>query len=678
MPNPSSTRSTQVAPRKRLAKKAKFPGAGKSAPHQRDDHEVVLDLTGTLFMRLDVDGRVVSCTRTWAERLHREPGATIGRPFLDLVVEPQREVCRAALQKTLAGHPSEGIPILFQTVGGDLRWFHLTASLNAANNALYVVGRDITGEKDSHDSLPTAESILDEIDEGVVLLDAGRPGQPIERANAGFSKLTGFGPAEVRNRPLTFAASRPSDTAEIEDAITRALEGERSSAEACFLRKDGAQTWTKIQFRPVCAQNGAVRHLVAVHTDVSERRLIFEALREKNRALAEALESLQKTKEVIVQRERMHALGKMASGIVHDFNNLLSPILGFTELLLTIPDLRKDEEKVITYLKKIRTAATDGGAVVTRLREFYRSRGDREPKIEFSLSEALQETLELTSHRWRNEAQGAGLQINVETDFTATASISGSVSEIRQVLTNLVLNAVDAMPNGGTLKLRSYEVGSWVCVQIADSGTGMSEEARRRCFEPFFTTKGPAGTGLGLAIVFGIVERHHGRVEIDTREDQGTTFTLWFPSSCGIAGRPGNEIVEGDIKVPPLHLMVVDDEDLLLEVVSQHMLNMGHQVTCFTDPSQALESFLQEHYDFVITDRAMPGMTGDQLAKQLREFRPEVPIVLLTGFADIIRQTGEVVENIDEVLGKPVSQQVLREVVARHGGRLAQKTAGGY
>jgi len=626
-------------------------------------------------MRLDREGRIVSCTRTWADILQLAAENITGRPFLDLVVESQREACRVALQKTLAGHPSEGFPTLFNSAGGDAWWFHLTPSLNAANNALYVVARDITGEKGPSPSFPPAEGILDEIDEGVVVLDARRTGYPIEKGNVGFSKLTGYALAEFRNRPLTFASSRPCDPAEIEAAIAKALEGQQTSVEACYIRKDRTQAWVKIQFRPVRDQDGAIKHLVAVHADVSERRMIFEALREKNGALEDALESLQKTKEVIVQRERMHALGKMASGIAHDFNNLLSPILGFTELLLTIPELLKDEEKIVTYLKKIRTAATDGSAVVARLREFYRSRDDIETETQVSLSEALKETLEFTSHRWLNEAQGAGLKINVITDLDATEPILGSVSEIRQVLTNLVLNAVDAMPEGGTLKLRTYEVGSWVCVQLSDSGTGMNEETRHRCFEPFFTTKGPSGTGLGLAIVFGIVERHHGRVELESKKGKGTTVTLWFPAGRGTNSHTGKEIVEGNTKVPPLRLMVVDDEDLLLEVVSQHMLNMGHQVSCFTDPAQAIESFYQNAYDLVITDRAMPGMSGDQLAKQLREFRPQVPIVLLTGFADIIRQTGETVENIDEVLGKPVSQTTLREVVARHGGKYALSAA---
>jgi CheY-like chemotaxis protein len=239
---------------------------------------------------------------------------------------------------------------------------------------------------------------------------------------------------------------------------------------------------------------------------------------------------------------------------------------------------------------------------------------------------------------------------------------------MRQVLANLVLNASDAMPEGGTISLRTYPVGNWVCLQIADTGSGMNEETRRRCLEPFFTTKGQAGTGLGLAIVFGIIERHKGRMELESTEGSGTTVTIWLPKA-------GNDCKRAQEKPPlsnaggrPLRVLVVDDEDLLLEVVSQHLLNMGHTVDCFTDPNAALECFYQSPHDIVITDRAMPGMTGDNLAKLVREFSRETPVILLTGFADVISQTGEKVQNIDEVLPKPLSQRVLCEVMARHGG----------
>jgi CheY-like chemotaxis protein len=345
------------------------------------------------------------------------------------------------------------------------------------------------------------------------------------------------------------------------------------------------------------------------------------------------------------------------------------PILGFSELLLSLPQMLQDPAKVATYLEKIRTAATDGAAVVERLRDFYRSRSDAEPAAEFAPQIMIQQVIDLTSHRWENEAQAAGLAIKVETDLTPTDPIFGSESEFRQVLTNLMLNAIDAMPHGGTIRLRTYSVGNWVCIQVSDTGTGMTEEVRRRCLEPFFTTKGRAGTGLGLAITFGIIERHHGRVEIETAEGRGTTFTLWLPASR--AETPGGDGAEPVTPTGgrPMRILLVDDEDLLLEVTSQQLVMMGHVVECFTDARKAIERVYQHSFDLVITDRAMPGMSGDQFARLVREYDAEMPIVLLTGFGSIIKDSGETVANVDEVVPKPISHHALRELVARHGGR---------
>jgi PAS domain S-box-containing protein len=518
------------------------------------------------------------------------------------------------------------------------------------------------------ESVP-AHLVLNEIDEGVLIADATSDDLLVIDANPGFAQLSGFSRAETLGRPLHFLADGNTDRAVLDSVLTTARSGTRASAEIGLSRKDGSPLWIRLTLVPIEDQAGRVTRILAIHLDVSERRIVFDALREKHHALTEALESLQKTKEAIVQRERMHALGKMASGIVHDFNNLLSPILGFTELLLTFPPMMEDTAKVTTYLRKIRTAATDGAAVVSRLREFYRTREEAEQAEEFAPTHAVEEILELTRHRWRNEAQGAGLEIALDLDLQPTPLVMGVVAEVRQALTNLVLNAIDAMPEGGRLGVRTYTVGAWACIQITDTGTGMTPETRMRCFEPFFTTKGKAGTGLGLAIVFGIIERHRGRIELESEPGHGTKFTIWLPacldgSSTGLVQNSGSR----HANVRPLRILLVDDEDLFLEVVSENLLGMGHSVDCFTDPTLALESFYKQRYDLVVTDRAMPGMTGDQLAARVREYQPSIPIVLLTGFGNIIRQSGEQLPNISEVLPKPLSQQVLREMLVRYGG----------
>lgn len=636
-----------------------------------ETQDAILELTHALFAAIDLDGRIHTCSTAWAECLHVSREHILGRALPELLNPVDRQRWDQWLGRVLAGHAEEELSVRFAANGRGNVWLSMRPRLSPSREAVHLVARDVTAEKLSADFPPPAELVLEEIEEGVLVADATRAGFPIVSANAGFSRLTGYSPADAVNRSLVFLAGASTSIEALDRAITACVDGRRVTTDLSLTRKDGSPFWARLRLRPVTNTCGTVRQIVAVLLDTTERHMVVDALREKNLALTEALESLQKTKEAIVQRERMHALGKMASGIVHDFNNLLAPILGFTELLLTIPDLLKDPEKVTLYLQKIRTAANDGAAVVSRLREFYRSRSDLEPPGEFSLQSAIHEVIELTRHRWKNEAQANGHHYDLVVDLQETPRIFGSESEIRQAMTNVVLNAVDAMPEGGTLRVRSYPVGHWVCLQVSDTGNGMSEEVRRRCFEPFFTTKGRAGTGLGLSIVFGIIERHGGRVDLHSEEGRGTTFTFWLPierSRAFSTDETPPAAAAAAAEGRPLNVMVVDDEDLLLEIISLNLLQMGHSVDCFTDPKKAIEHFYKHHYDLVITDRAMPGMTGDQLAARVREFHPETPIVLLTGFANIIRQNGERPANIDEVLSKPLSQQTLRDLMARHGG----------
>ncbi|BET65963.1 hypothetical protein ASA1KI_08810 [Opitutales bacterium ASA1] len=623
----------------------------------------------SLVAVLDPAGRLTGCTSELEHTLGRSRHSLVGSGFADIVRPEDRSALQLALRRLLAGQPPAELAVGLVHADASTVWMSLSFSLSPEKTSVLLDATLTEAPMTNAPESVPAHLVLNEIDEGVLIADATSDDLLVIDANPGFAQLSGFSRAETLGRPLHFLADGNTDRALLDSVLTTARSGTRASAEIGLSRKDGSPLWIRLTLVPIEDQAGRVTRILAIHLDVSERRIVFDALREKHHALTEALESLQKTKEAIVQRERMHALGKMASGIVHDFNNLLSPILGFTELLLTFPPMMEDTAKVTTYLRKIRTAATDGAAVVSRLREFYRTREEAEQAEEFAPTHAVEEILELTRHRWRNEAQGAGLEIALDLDLQPTPLVMGVVAEVRQALTNLVLNAIDAMPEGGRLGVRTYTVGAWACIQITDTGTGMTPETRMRCFEPFFTTKGKAGTGLGLAIVFGIIERHRGRIELESEPGHGTKFTIWLPacldgSSTGLVQNSGSR----HANVRPLRILLVDDEDLFLEVVSENLLGMGHSVDCFTDPTLALESFYKQRYDLVVTDRAMPGMTGDQLAARVREYQPSIPIVLLTGFGNIIRQSGEQLPNISEVLPKPLSQQVLREMLVRYGG----------
>ena len=224
---------------------------------------------------------------------------------------------------------------------------------------------------------------------------------------------------------------------------------------------------------------------------------------------------MKQTQQNIIQQERLRALGQMASGIAHDFNNALTPILGFSELLLKRSEGLDDRDTVERYLRMMNMAAQDAATVVgnSRLREFYRKREEGENFAPASLHDLVGQAISLTQPRWKDEAQAKGITIKMETDLQEVPLIIGDESELREALTNLVFNAVDAMPDGGTITLRTRRDGNQVVLEVSDTGTGMTEEVRQRCLDPFFTTKGAhtsSRTGMGLAMVYGIVQRHEG------------------------------------------------------------------------------------------------------------------------------------------------------------------------
>jgi signal transduction histidine kinase len=269
---------------------------------------------------------------------------------------------------------------------------------------------------------------------------------------------------------------------------------------------------------------------------------LYKALRESNRLLEETLTELRVTQRQVVQQERLRALGRMASGIVHDFNNALSPILGYSELLLAHPDTLNDTERVKGILETMHIAAKDAAHIVRRLRGFYRHREEADVFLPVDLSHSVKETVLLTQPVWKDHALACGVTINVALDLQDVPPISGDDAELREVLTNLIFNAVDTIREkvegkrqkgeeieGGTMTLRTRSEAKHAIMEISDTGTGMTEEVRRHCLEPFFTTKGERGTGMGLAMVFGIIQRHEGTIEVESELGKGTTFIIRLP-----------------------------------------------------------------------------------------------------------------------------------------------------
>ena len=280
----------------------------------------------------------------------------------------------------------------------------------------------------------------------------------------------------------------------------------------------------------------------------------------------------------------------MASGIAHDFNNALAAILGFTELLIYRPENLVNTEKTLRYLQMMNTAAKDAGNVVNRLREFYRQREEGEVFVPVDLNHLVEEAVSLTQPKWKNQSEANGIAIQIVTELGTVPPVIGNAADLREALTNLIFNAVDAMSKGGTITLRTRSANGRIILEVADMGTGMTEEVRTRCLEPFFTTKGDRGTGLGLSMVYGILQRHQGTVDIQSKLGQGTTFVLSLPI---IEPQLPKEIDSAPSVPRPLHILLVDDEDLVRRILNEFLLGDDHTVETAANGREALDKFQQ-------------------------------------------------------------------------------------
>jgi signal transduction histidine kinase/CheY-like chemotaxis protein len=389
-------------------------------------------------------------------------------------------------------------------------------------------------------------------------------------------------------------------------------------------------------------------------------------------ALKQAYDELRQSQQTLMQQERLRALGQMASGIAHDINNALVPASIYADTLLeSEANLSEQNRKGV---QTIQNAIRDVANTVARMREFYRLREPELILLPVPINALVEDVLDLTRARWRTIPREHGTVIEVSTDLGGRLpSLMGVESEIREALVNLIFNAVDAMPDGGKLSVRTRlepdEAGlTCILVEVQDTGIGMDEETRSRCLEPFYTTKGNQGTGLGLAMVYGIVRRHAGAIGIETQPGRGTTVRLTFPVAVATAAPPKRQPAA---KRPPrLRILLVDDDLLVLEALRAVLEADGHVVTQADGGQKGIDTFRAASeqgnaFGVVITDLGMPSVDGRAVARAVKEASPRTPVILLTGWGAQMQAEGEVPANVDEVVSKPVTLDQLRETLAR-------------
>ena len=416
--------------------------------------------------------------------------------------------------------------------------------------------------------------------------------------------------------------------------------------QAVNIRKDGTHIDVEIHGTAFIYQGK--RRLLSVDTDVTERV-------QSQRALMRA--------------EKLRTLGQMAGGIAHDFNNLLASIRGFAHLALL--EMQENPAAASDDLRMALLSTSDAAEAVRRIQSLYRQGDDTSDFHPLRLDGVVDEVLALTQPHWKDVPQSRGCTIRVVTEIDAQATVMANAGELRRVLSNLVMNAVDAMPEGGTLTLRVATEGEWCTVDVTDTGVGMTAGQQAQVFEPFFTTKGTAGSGLGLTMSQGIVERHGGSISVQSAPGHGSTFTVRLPVSLEQIGLEPPAAADAErLALRRLRVLVVDDDDAVRSVLCRVLEREGQEVASASGGEAALAMLREEAYDLLITDLGMPNISGHQVARFAHDLYPAMPVILATGWGDTISPEQLASLGATTLLSKPYAyEDVVRAVhTAMQGG----------
>lgn len=394
---------------------------------------------------------------------------------------------------------------------------------------------------------------------------------------------------------------------------------------------------------------------------------LYEDLQLVTQQLEATLEELQRT-PALIEAQRLRAMGQLAAGVAHDFNNTLMTLLGEAQQMrLSLEQDTFSKNQLLEHLIRQEQAVMDAAETVRRIREATRPRGT-EPFTAVALNEAVMDVVEITRSRWKDEPQAHGVTITLHTDLATVPPVSGREAELRVVLTNLLFNAIDALPRGGTITITTRATraaeGELAELTLSDTGIGMSEMVRARLFEPFFTTKGIHGTGLGLNIVHGIVSRHRGTIDVASAPGEGTTVTLRLPT----ASEPAS-LAPPPAALPPLsfplQVLVIDDVLAIAKTLVQILRALGHEAEAVAGGEEGLARLDTGCFNLVITDLTMPGMSGYDVASVVKVRWPGLPVILITGWGDVVENEQMAAAGVDLALAKPFTKEQLLQAIVQ-------------
>jgi PAS domain S-box-containing protein len=590
----------------------------------KTEWETTFDAMSDGIFIFDRSGELKRVNRAGAAMETVHPRLLLGRQCCDILrTSEEDETC--VVERALETGRSVTIEITPNRVNRPLL-VSIEPVLDENNNTIAVVctARDLSDLRKvqavarEHQSLLT--NILESARESIYAVD---PMGNFKWCNSATLKGLGFQRSNLIGRSL-LTMVYDGDRELVQEKLDAALTGSPQTYEMRYFSHDGQLRYARVDNSPLVVE-GRTTGVLGIARDITEQK------EERERA---------------ARADKLRALGQLASGVAHDFNNSLAAILGRAQLLRR----QINDPALCRNLDIIQTAAEDAAATVRRIQTFARKSAVKEFEL-VDVGSLLNDAVEITRTRWQNEARVRGLEYDVKLDTEAGHHTYGSASELREVFVNLIVNAVDAMPRGGRLLISCHSNDDRLELNFSDNGLGMPEDVKQKIFEPFFSTKGAHGTGLGLSVSYSIIERHSGSISVSSKPGQGTDFTIDLPAVVAEATADNVNVEIGE--TPSLRILVVDDEAPVRETLAEMLIAVNHQVELASSGHEAVQKLRAGTFDFVFTDLAMPEIDGWETARMIRKDWPAVRIVLVTGYGPTTTPPAGEEGLVDAIIGKP-------------------------
>ena len=426
--------------------------------------------------------------------------------------------------------------------------------------------------------------------------------------NAKFMQLTGYTREDIIGKNPSILQSGKTSPEVYNDLWKTITSGQEWRGELCNMKKNGEDYLESACISAMIDENGKINHYIAVKEDITDKRRMEEAL---------------------MQSEKLKSMGIITAGISHEFNNILAIISGNIQLL---ENTYKDDSVLTKALCTIMKAADDGAEISSNMLKFAKASHNTKELRPSDIRVMLMQSIDFTKPRWANEAQAGGIEYKMDTEgMKRVPSIMCKPSEMREIFINLINNALDAMPGGGIISFSTWSDNDTVFVNVTDNGEGMADGVKKNIFDPFYSTKGVAGTGLGMSMVYGVVDRHGGKIEVESGLGKGSTFALQFPITNKEVSSTVTPEPEQETDVKNLRILVVDDQKAICDIHDQFLTSAGHKVKTVDNGADAINIVKAEEFDLVLCDLAMPDVYGIDVIKTINGLEKKPKIGIITG-----------------------------------------------